>query len=149
MPEEEVDVQRALVRLVDDDRVVAAQQRIALHLGEQHAVGEKLDDRVTRGLVVETDLAPDLAPPLHAEFLGHAARDGQRRHAPRLRTGDAPERAAPGGEAHFRNLRGFARARFPRENHHLVRLDRSRDLLHARGDRQFGRELQAEGKGFV
>ena len=149
MPEEEIDVERAFVRLVDDDRVVAAQERIALHLGEQHAVGEKLDDRIAGGLVVEPDLTADLAAPLHAEFLGHAARDRERGHAAGLRARDAPQRTAPGGEAHFRNLRGFARPGFTRENDHLVRLDRGRDLLHARRDRQFGRELQAEGKGFV
>ena len=43
--EQEVDVQAALVRLVDDDRVVGAQQRVALRLGEQDAVGHQLDRR--------------------------------------------------------------------------------------------------------
>ncbi len=41
--EQEVDVQAALVRLVDDQRVVGAQQRVALRLGEQDAVGHQLD----------------------------------------------------------------------------------------------------------
>ncbi len=44
--EDEVDVEAALVRLVDDDRVVAAQLAVALHLGEQDAVGHHLDERV-------------------------------------------------------------------------------------------------------
>ena len=41
--EQEIDVEAALVRLVDDDRVVRAQKRIALRLGQQDAVGHQLD----------------------------------------------------------------------------------------------------------
>jgi hypothetical protein len=41
--EQEIDVQAALVRLVDDQRVVLAEQRVALRLGEQDAVGHQLD----------------------------------------------------------------------------------------------------------
>ena len=144
VPEEEVDVQRALVRLVDDDRVVVAQHRVALHFREQHAVGEKLHDRVARGLVVEPDFAADFAAPLHAEFLGHAPRDGERGDAPRLRAGDAAVRATARGEAHFRNLGGFAGAGFAGENHDLVRLNRRGDLLGTRSDRQLGWKLEAE-----
>ena len=44
--EQEVDVQAALVRLVDDDRVVAAQQPVVLDLGEQQAVGDEAHERV-------------------------------------------------------------------------------------------------------
>ena len=40
--EDEVDVQAALVCLVDDQRVVAAQHPVALDLGEQDAVGHHL-----------------------------------------------------------------------------------------------------------
>ena len=43
--EQEIDVEAALVRLVDDDRVVRAQQRIALDLGEQDPVGHELHVR--------------------------------------------------------------------------------------------------------
>ena len=38
-------VRTALVRLVEDDRVVAAQLAVAVELGEQHAVGHQLDPR--------------------------------------------------------------------------------------------------------
>ena len=43
--EKEVDRQRAFVRLVDDDRVVAAQVAIAVDFGEQQPVGHQLDRR--------------------------------------------------------------------------------------------------------
>ena len=39
--EQEVDVEAALVRLVDDHRVVAAQQAVALDLGDEEAVGQQ------------------------------------------------------------------------------------------------------------
>ncbi len=46
VPENEVDVETALVRLVDNDRVVPAQVPIALHLVEEDAVGHHLDRRL-------------------------------------------------------------------------------------------------------
>ena len=51
--EQEVDVEAALVRLVDDDRVVAAQQPVALDLGQQQAVGHQPDERVLARAVAE------------------------------------------------------------------------------------------------
>ena len=44
--EDEVDVQRPLVGLVDDERVVGPQHRVALDLREQDAVGHHLDQRL-------------------------------------------------------------------------------------------------------
>ena len=58
--EQEVDVEAPLVRLVDDDRVVAAQLAVALQLGQQDAVGHHLDPGVRRGPVGEADLVADL-----------------------------------------------------------------------------------------
>ncbi len=47
------------MRLVEDDRVVLAQQTIALRFREQNAVGHQLDDRLIAQLVVEADLEAD------------------------------------------------------------------------------------------
>jgi hypothetical protein len=44
--QQEVDVQAALVRLVDDDGVVGLEQRVGLRLGQQDAVGHQLDGGV-------------------------------------------------------------------------------------------------------
>ncbi len=41
--EQEIDVQAALVGLVDDQRVVFVQPAVALDLGQQDAVGHQLD----------------------------------------------------------------------------------------------------------
>ncbi len=56
---QEVDVEAALVRFVDDDRVVGPQQPIALRLGEQDAVGHELHVRLGRDLVGEAHLVAD------------------------------------------------------------------------------------------
>ena len=57
--EDEVDVEAALVGLVDDQRVVAAEHPVAGQLGEQDAVGHQLDQRVLADLVGEADLPAD------------------------------------------------------------------------------------------
>jgi len=51
--QQEIDIERTLVRLVHDDRVVAQQVPIALRLVEQHAVGHELHERVVARAVVE------------------------------------------------------------------------------------------------
>ena len=57
--EEKIDIEAALVRLVDDDRAVAAQLRIGSGLGEEDAVGHELDPGLRGRLVMETDLVAD------------------------------------------------------------------------------------------
>jgi len=146
MTEEKVDVERTLVRLVQDDRVVVTKHRVALHLGEQHAVGHELDDRVARRAVVETDFAANRPTPLDVEFLRHAFRNRQRRHAPRLSAGDRPALASPRRETHLGNLRGFPRTRFAREDDHLAGRDQIHDLPGATADGQVRRKIDAEGR---
>jgi hypothetical protein len=46
--QQEIDVEAALVRLVDDDRVVGAERAIGDGLGEQDAVGHQLDRAALR-----------------------------------------------------------------------------------------------------
>ena len=48
--EDQVDVEAALVRLVDDQRVVPAQQPVVRDLRQQDAVGHDLDERVVAGV---------------------------------------------------------------------------------------------------
>ena len=57
--QEEVDVEGALVGLVDDDGAVVAELRIGGELGEEDAVGHDLDARVAAGLVLEADFEAD------------------------------------------------------------------------------------------
>ena len=86
--EDEVDVQAALVRLVDDERVVPAQLAVALQLGEQDAVGHQLDQRAVADLVGEPDRVPDRLAELGAELLGDPLGDRARGQPARLRVPD-------------------------------------------------------------
>ena len=109
--EDEVDVEAALVRLVDDDRVVAAQVAVALHLGEQDAVGHHLDERVAAALVGEPDLVADGGAELDGQLLGEPLGDGAGRDAARLGVADDAVEAPAELEADLRDLGRLARAR--------------------------------------
>ena len=61
--EDEVDVEAALVRLVDDQGVVGAERPVAVQLGEQDAVGHQLDQRGAVRPVGEADLVADRRRP--------------------------------------------------------------------------------------
>ncbi len=101
-PEKEVDVEAALVRLVDDDRVVHAQHRIALDLGEQDAVRHELHVRGLLDLVVEANLVADHVTELGVELVGDARRHAGCRNPTGLRAADVRMRRAPHREADLR-----------------------------------------------
>src|SRR5699024_3823023 len=92
--EEEVDVEAAFVRLVDDDRVVVEKEPVALDFGEQDAVRHQLDGGVAADPGIESDGVADVPADLLAELLGDALRDGARGEAARLRVADFAVHAA-------------------------------------------------------
>ena len=134
--EQEVDVEAALVRLVDDQRVVAAQQPVLLDLGEQDAVGHQLDQRVLARVAGEAHLVADDVAVLRAQFLRDPLGDGARRDPPGLGVPDRPGHAAAELEGDLGQLRGLARARLAGDHHDLVALQRGLDVVDARGDGQ-------------
>jgi len=142
--EQEVDVERALVGLVDDDRVVAAQLPVAGDLGEQQAVGHELDERVVARAVGEADGVADGLAERHAELLGDARGDGARGEPPRLRVGDRAGDAAAELEAELGQLRRLARARLPRHHDDLVVSDGREQVVAAGADRQLRRIADVE-----
>ena len=153
--EQEVDVERALVGLVDDDRVVLPQHPVALQLGQQDAVGHQLDPGGARGAVGEAHLVADhglLAQrptELVGDPLGHrAGRDAAGLGVPDQATaapgppvaGGVLGRAAPAElEADLRQLGGLARPGLAGDHDDLVVADRLGDVLATLGDRQLGR----------
>jgi hypothetical protein len=150
--EDEIDVQAALVRLVDDQRVVAQQPPVVAHLGQQDAVGHELDQRVLAGRVGETDLVADNAARpgrrpagtrrsawLGPKFLGDAFRHGPGGESARLGVTDLAGHATAEFQADFWNLGGFARTCLPRDDHDLVVADRRGDLVPPLADRKLGR----------
>ena len=95
--EQEVDVEAALVGLVEDQRVVAQQAAIALDLGEQDSVGHQLDQCAVADLVGEPDGIADDVAERRAEFVGDALRDGSGGQPPWLGVADRAADAATRG----------------------------------------------------
>ncbi len=127
------------MRLVDDQRVVPAQVAVRLDLGQQDAVGHQLDQRVLTGLVAEPHLVAHRRPERGLHLLGHALGHRPRRQPPRLRVPDLAAHTAAQLQADLRQLRGLARPRLARHDHHLVVADQRQDLVLVLGDRQLRR----------
>ncbi len=134
--EQEVDVEAALVGLVDDQGVVAAQQPVALHLCQQDAVGHELDQGVLAHLVREAHRVADQVAHLGAQLLGDAGRHRAGGQAPGLRVPDQPPHTATQLEAHLRELRALARPRLAGDDHDLVVADGGQHVVAALGDGQ-------------
>ena len=54
--QQEIDVETAFMRFVDDQRVVFPQQMVAVRFGQQNAIGHHLHECVVIGVVVEANL---------------------------------------------------------------------------------------------
>ena len=134
--QQKVDIQAALVRLVDDDGVVGAEPWVALRLGEQDAVGHELDQAAFGHLIVEAHLEADDLTDRRTQFLRHAARYRSRCQAARLSTTDHACLATTSGQAQLGQLGGLARAGFTGDHHDLMFADQLDDVLGARADRQ-------------
>ncbi len=136
VPEQEVDVEAALVGLVDDQGVVAAQQPVLLDLGEQDAVGHELDQRVLARVAGEPHLVADDVAVLGPQLLGDPLGDRARRDPPRLRVPDGPGDAAAELQGDLGQLRRLARAGLPGDDDDLVALQGGLDVVDAGRDRQ-------------
>ncbi|MCY1410440.1 hypothetical protein D9M71_258090 [compost metagenome] len=134
--EEEVDVQAALVGLVDDDGVVAFEEAVVLGFGQQDAVGHQLDQAAFVGLVLETHLVAHQftqgAADLFRDPRGHAAC----RQPARLGMADQAVDAAADLQADLRQLGGLARAGFAGDHQHLVLGQGRLDFVALGGDGQ-------------
>src|SRR5258708_39953586 len=75
MPKQKIDVEAALMRLIDDNRVVVRQVGLSLHFRKQDAIGHELDVGLRAGPVVKSDLATDFAAPGYIQFLRDAPRN--------------------------------------------------------------------------
>ena len=122
------------MRLVDDDRVVAAQLRVVADLREQQPVGHDLDRRVSTGPVGEPNRVPDARPELDLALLGDAGGDGACSDPAWLGVRDFLAPTTAKSKTDLRQLRGLARARFAGDDHDLIRLDSGGDVVAPVGD---------------
>ena len=123
---------------VNDDRVVVAELRIALCLGEQDAVGHQ---RYTcrRWCGRRSGSCNRLRVPTKRTIPRRCGADGQRSDAagcvqPILARGCR----SPASRHILGNCVVFARAGFARDDDDLIRADGGNDFVFARGDGEFG-----------
>ncbi|MPM43209.1 hypothetical protein SDC9_89882 [bioreactor metagenome] len=114
--EQEVDVERPLVGLVDDDRVPRPQVAVVGDPGEQDAVGHHRQGRLTLRLAGEPDLVADLVTELDRHLLGDPFRHGARSEPSRLGVRDPRTTQL---QAQLRQLRGLARSCLPGDDDDL------------------------------
>ena len=74
--QQEVNVQAALVRLVNDQRVVSLEQRVGLRLGQQDAVRHQLDGSALLQRVLKTHLVAHHLTQRRVQLFGNALGHG-------------------------------------------------------------------------
>ena len=141
--QQEVDVETALVRLVDDEGVVGREQAVTLAFGQQDAIGHQLDAGARRDLLVEAYLVADIGAQRRAHFFGNAGGDAAGSNAARLGMADEPAPAgaivahAPAGlQAELGQLGGLARPGLAGDDDHAVVADGFDDTRPVLGDGQ-------------
>lgn len=87
--------------LVDDDGVVLIEKAVALHLGEQDAVGHQLDGGGLRHAIVKADGVANGLPDFLVQFRGDAFSHGARCNTARLGMADEPRRPRPSSRQIF------------------------------------------------
>ena len=135
--EQEVDIQRAFVRLVDDQYLILAQAAVVAGFGKQDAVGHELEYSRFCGAVVEADLIADAGSRFAAQFLRDAA--GHRRGRDPARLGAADPSAPPVAECEcdLGKLGGLAAAGVAADDDHRAGFPRLFNLIDVAGNRQF------------
>jgi hypothetical protein len=103
MPKQEIDVQAAFVRLVDDQRVIGAQQRVGLRFGQQDAVGHQLDAGAGLQAVLKAHLESHHLAQWRIQLLRNALGHAAGRDAPRLRVADQSLAARAQAAAEFQH----------------------------------------------
>ncbi|MNV33758.1 hypothetical protein D3C71_1251380 [compost metagenome] len=126
---QEVDVEAALVRFVDDDGVVLRQPAVAADFSQQDAVGHELDAGVVTDPVGEAHLVTDHRAQLGFQLLRHPRRHRTCGNPSRLGAADHAGHAAAGGQAQLGQLGGLARPGLAGDHHHLVLADQGGDAF--------------------
>ena len=152
--EQEVDVQAALVRFIDDDGVVGLEQRVGLRLGQQDAVGHELDRGVAAETVLEAHLVAHHITERSLEFLRNALGHRTRGDAARLRVTDelaatrrVIELAASHGQRNFRQLCGLAGTGLAAHDDDLMLLQGGADFVAFLRHRQRWWKFDFQGAG--
>ncbi len=140
--QQKVDIEAALVRLVDDQGVVFGQVAVVTDLGQQDPVGHQLDPGLVADTIAKTYLVANALPDLLTELAGDARGQTARGDTARLGMADAAEHPAAQAEADLRQLGRLARACLTAQHDHLMTTDQVTDLVQSFGNRQVRREFR-------
>ena len=121
--EEEIDIEGAFVRFVDDDDFIRVEKAIRLRLREEDTVRHEFDEGTVGGFVGKTNFEADLVADGGSELFRDALSDRPRSDTTRLRVPDEPARAESEFEAQLRKLRRFAAPRFAADDDYLILRD--------------------------
>ena len=135
--QQEINVQAAFVRLVNDDRIVGVQQWVGLRFSQQDTVSHQLDGGIAAQAILKTHLEADHLTKwgfqLFCNPLGHAAGSNAARLGVSNQFGTLArcivQLSAPHAERDFRQLCGFSRAGFTADDDHLVGGNGSCDFI--------------------
>ena len=119
-PEEEIDVQRTLVGLVDDQHVVALEKLVTLELGQQHAVGQHPDVVAFTHPLAEPHPVADGIAERGRQLLGNPFRNRAGGDAPWLSLADHAVHAVSRHEADLGDLRALAGTGLPADHQYRM-----------------------------
>src|SRR5690606_13330875 len=136
--EQKIDIQAALVGLIDNQRVIAIQKTVVLHFRQQDTVGHYLDPGRFRSVVGKPHLIPDLLAYRLTQLFGNPAGNTARGNSPGLGMANQAADAPPQIQANLRNLCGFTGAGFTGNDDHLMVIDGVTDILDPIANRQPG-----------
>ena len=136
--EQKVDVEAALVCLIDDDGVVSIELAVALDLSEQKPICHDFDLGVLADAVVESHGVADITADGCSELLCDAL--GHRTSCDTSRLGVADERVDSTAklETHLRKLGALPGPRLSGDDNDLVIANRGEDLFFALDHRKVG-----------
>ena len=134
--ENEIDVQAALMRFIDDQRVVLHQHAILLDFGQQNTVRHQFDQRVVTDLIGKADFIADRVAKRGVQLIGNTVRHRTRRQTSRLGVADHAFYPAAKLHADFWDLGGFTGTGFPGNDHHLMVANGVKDIVFFLTDRQ-------------
>ena len=140
--EQEINVKRTLMRLIDDQGVILSKQAIPLRFCEKDAIRHELYLCVLTDLFGKPDLIANKAPFSLSHFFCNPAGNTGSCQSTRLRTPDPPRpssrmtlRGLPNQlKSHFRKLSRLSATCLPDNNHNPARAHRLENLIPLSGN---------------
>ena len=143
---QKIDVEAALVRLVDNQGVILAEPGVALDLGKQDAVCHEFNARLWTDPVLETHLVTNKRARLGSKLGADTRHQATGSNAAWLGVTDASMETKTKRETDFRQLRRLAGSRLPAQDHDLTGRDGLAYLVETSGDREIWRKRNLAGK---